>query len=272
MARQLAEGWGQHRWDRFSFEYLQSLVQQFTPGPRPSTDHCRTLRGEGACLEANGCQGFLHGPASALRGSPLQGLHDTGASAGRAQREEYAANSPQASAAAEPRRATGMVKRRANWSEPGAAGAGDSAASAAIHSLAMVIVAVTVVAMAMATAMTMAIGRDALACLILGEEKSSPPRPHPLPRALYGDAIASFLHFDEPVPNQLYVIGGRNREEGPLDTVEMFDTWYGCWVQCPSMSARRAGCAAAVLPDERILCVGGYDANGIVKGLLASCE
>eukprot|EP00959_Pyramimonas_sp_CCMP1952_P060371 1261375-Pyramimonas_sp.AAC.1 len=52
----------------------------------------------------------------------------------------------------------------------------------------------------------------------------------------------------------------------------MFDTWNGCWVQCPSMSARRAGCAAAVLRDQRILCMGGYDVNGIVQGLLATCE
>ncbi|CAK0900742.1 unnamed protein product [Prorocentrum cordatum] len=132
------------------------------------------------------------------------------------------------------RHSAGMARCRANWSEPDAAAA--------------------------------------LACLILDEEKGNPHRQHPLPRPLYSDSIASFLHFDDPVPNQLYVIGGRNRDHGPLDTVEMFDTWNGCWVQCPSMSARRAGCAAAVLRDQRILCMGGYDVNGIVQGLLATCE
>jgi len=113
---------------------------------------------------------------------------------------------------------------------------------------------------------------DALACLILDDEKGNPHRPHPLQRPLYSVSIASFLRFDEPLPNQLYVIGGRNRDQGPLDTVEMFDTWNGCWMQCPSMSARRAGCAAAALPDERILCAGGYGVNGIVQGILATCE
>jgi len=93
-----------------------------------------------------------------------------------------------------------------------------------------------------------------------------------LPPGLYSDVIAHFLHFDEPQPNQLYIIGGRNQQEGPLKSMEMFDTWHGRWVMGPNMSARRAGCDAATLPDHRILCVGGYDERGIVKGLLASCE
>mmetsp|Transcript_72011 Transcript_72011/g.154114 ORF Transcript_72011/g.154114 Transcript_72011/m.154114 type:complete len:416 (+) Transcript_72011:48-1295(+) len=127
-----------------------------------------------------------------------------------------------------------MRIRRTNWSEPGVA--------------------------------------DALVWLAIDDHKGNPRRQHSLPPALYTDAIAPFLHFDAPLPNQLYVIGGRNQQEGPLDTVEMFDTWHGRWVTCPSMSIRRAGCGAAVLADSRIICVGGYDENGIVKGLLASCE
>lgn len=58
----------------------------------------------------------------------------------------------------------------------------------------------------------------------------------------------------------------------PLDTVEMFDTWHGEWVTCPSMLVRRAGCAAATLPDGRLIVVGGYDERGIVEGLLGTCE
>merc|ERR1719502_1322868 len=38
------------------------------------------------------------------------------------------------------------------------------------------------------------------------------------------------------------------------------------------MPTRRAGSAAALLPDHRILVVGGYNEKGIVEGLLASCD
>jgi len=38
------------------------------------------------------------------------------------------------------------------------------------------------------------------------------------------------------------------------------------------MLHRRAGCAAAALPDGRLLVTGGYDQKGIVDGLLPSCE
>mmetsp|Transcript_130387 Transcript_130387/g.254002 ORF Transcript_130387/g.254002 Transcript_130387/m.254002 type:complete len:438 (-) Transcript_130387:53-1366(-) len=127
-----------------------------------------------------------------------------------------------------------MRVRRNNWSEPGAA--------------------------------------SALLWLAIDDHKGNPRRQHALPPALYSDAIAPFLHFDMPLPNQLYVIGGRNQQQGPLDTVELFDTWHGRWVTCPNMSMCRAGCGAAVLPDWCIMVTGGYDENGIVKGLLASCE
>lgn len=113
---------------------------------------------------------------------------------------------------------------------------------------------------------------SALCWLAIDDRKGNPRRPAHLPHSLYSDIIAPFLHFDTPLPNQLYAIGGRNQQQGPLDTVEMFDTWHGRWVMCPKMSARRAGCAAAVLPDGRMLVVGGYDENGIVKGLLSTCE
>lgn len=115
-------------------------------------------------------------------------------------------------------------------------------------------------------------GGSSLLWLVLDDRKRRSKGRPVLPTAVYADVIAPFLHFDEPLPNQLYVFGGRNQQDGALDTVEMFDTWHGRWVSCPNMSVRRAGCAASVLPDRRLLVVGGYDEKGIVKGLLTSCE
>ncbi|CAJ1449074.1 unnamed protein product [Effrenium voratum] len=84
--------------------------------------------------------------------------------------------------------------------------------------------------------------------------------------------LSPFLSFDGPVADQLYVIGGRDNNQEPLDVVEMFDAWNGRWVQCPHMLARRAGCAAAALPNGRLIVCGGYDEQGIVRGVLDSCE
>jgi len=84
--------------------------------------------------------------------------------------------------------------------------------------------------------------------------------------------VAPFLRFDAPLSNMLYAFGGRDQRRGPLNTVEMFDTWNGCWVSRPPMPTRRAGSAAALLPDDRILLIGGYNERGIAEGLLASCD
>lgn len=111
-----------------------------------------------------------------------------------------------------------------------------------------------------------------LCWIAIDDRKGDPRREATLPLSLYSDTIAPFLHFDIPVANQLYAVGGRNQQQGPLHTVEMFDTWHGHWTSCPNMCVRRAGCAAAVLPSGRMLVVGGYDENGIVQGLLDSCE
>lgn len=70
----------------------------------------------------------------------------------------------------------------------------------------------------------------------------------------------------------LYAFGGRNQAQGPLDKVEMFDTWHGRWVQRAPMPTRRAGSAAALLPDGRMMVIGGYNEKGIAEGLLASCD
>lgn len=86
------------------------------------------------------------------------------------------------------------------------------------------------------------------------------------------ELIAPFLRFDAPLPNMLYVIGGRSQGYNALDKVEMFDTWHGHWVPCPPLPSPRVSATAATLPDERILVVGGYDGRGMVEGLLASCE
>lgn len=114
---------------------------------------------------------------------------------------------------------------------------------------------------------------SALCWLSIDDKKGNPRRANcSLPPSLYSDGIAPFLRFDAPLPGQLYVVGGRNQQQDPLDVVEMFDTWHGEWVTCPSMTSKRAGCAAATLPDGRLLVVGGYDERGIVDGLLESCE
>jgi len=84
--------------------------------------------------------------------------------------------------------------------------------------------------------------------------------------------VAPFLRFDVPLPNMLYAFGGRNQRKGPLNTVEMFDSWHGQWVPCSPMPTRRAGSAASVLPDGRFIVVGGYNERGIAEGLLASCD
>eukprot|EP00927_Polykrikos_kofoidii_P072020 TRINITY_DN68197_c0_g1_i1.p1 TRINITY_DN68197_c0_g1~~TRINITY_DN68197_c0_g1_i1.p1 ORF type:complete len:459 (-),score=70.16 TRINITY_DN68197_c0_g1_i1:415-1791(-) len=94
----------------------------------------------------------------------------------------------------------------------------------------------------------------------------------PLPSCLYIEQVTSFLRFAAPLPNMLYAIGGRNRLSGPVDAVEMLDTWHGTWVRCAPMPGRRAGCAAAALPDGRLLVAGGYNEHGIARGLVASCD
>ena len=110
--------------------------------------------------------------------------------------------------------------------------------------------------------------------------------------------IAPYLCFDGPVPNQLYVIGGRDNNQArralktlkdglqePLDVVEMFDAWNGrpfCsefdtsfframwlrWVTCPDMLAKRAGCASAPLPNGCLLVCGGLS----VLDSIGSCK
>eukprot|EP00927_Polykrikos_kofoidii_P062396 TRINITY_DN57206_c0_g1_i1.p1 TRINITY_DN57206_c0_g1~~TRINITY_DN57206_c0_g1_i1.p1 ORF type:complete len:510 (+),score=76.77 TRINITY_DN57206_c0_g1_i1:65-1531(+) len=93
-----------------------------------------------------------------------------------------------------------------------------------------------------------------------------------LPPFLYTEMVAPFLRFDSPLPNMLYAFGGRNQGRGPLDMTEMFDTWHGHWVSCAAMPTRRAGSAAALLPDNRMIVIGGYNERGIAEGLLATCD
>ncbi|CAE7206393.1 ivns1abpa [Symbiodinium sp. CCMP2592] len=110
-----------------------------------------------------------------------------------------------------------------------------------------------------------------LALLALEDQRGSSSRA-PLPPFIYSQMIAPYLSFNGPVPDQLYVIGGRDSNQEPLNVVEMFDSWNGRWVTCPPMLAKRAGCAAAPLPNGCFLVCGGYDEQGIVRGVLDSCE
>jgi N-acetylneuraminic acid mutarotase len=110
----------------------------------------------------------------------------------------------------------------------------------------------------------------------------STARRRPLPAALYVEHIATFLRFGGPLPNMLYVFGGRvplagfqtlRPSSGIIqNSVEMLDTWHGSWVKCPQMPCNRAGAAAACLPDGRLLVCGGYDERGVVEGLLIECD
>lgn len=94
----------------------------------------------------------------------------------------------------------------------------------------------------------------------------------PLPSVIYREHIAPFLRFQAPLPGMLYAFGGRNQRQGTLRSVEMLDSRHGCWVPCPEMPRRRAGSAAAALPDGRLMVLGGYDERGISDGLLSSCD
>ncbi|CAK8994291.1 unnamed protein product [Durusdinium trenchii] len=111
-------------------------------------------------------------------------------------------------------------------------------------------------------------------CLLTMEDRRTGSRKRTgLPPYIYSDVIAPFLQFNSPMPGQLYAIGGRcNISQEPLNTVEMFDTWHGRWIQCPPMQERRAGCGASCLPGGSILVAGGYDERGIISGVLDSCE
>ncbi|CAK0852941.1 unnamed protein product [Prorocentrum cordatum] len=114
----------------------------------------------------------------------------------------------------------------------------------------------------------------ALCQLILDDRHCSgqPRRRPPLPPQLWAEMVAPFLRFDELMPDMLYAFGGRNQTQGPLSTTEMFDTWHGRWVLCEPMPTRRAGSAAALLPDGRMIVVGGYNEKGIAEGLLDTCD
>mmetsp|Transcript_79621 Transcript_79621/g.215321 ORF Transcript_79621/g.215321 Transcript_79621/m.215321 type:complete len:445 (+) Transcript_79621:1-1335(+) len=111
----------------------------------------------------------------------------------------------------------------------------------------------------------------ALVQLVLADRRGG-GRHCALPPELWTENVASFLRFGAPLPNMLYAFGGRSQSRGPMSTVEMFDTWHGRWMRCPQMPARRAGGAAAVLPDGRMIVTGGYNERGIAEGLLSSCD
>lgn len=122
------------------------------------------------------------------------------------------------------------------------------------------------------TALCMLILDDRRYPAVFEDEQPCRYRRRALPPALYAENVAPFLRFDAPQPNMLYAFGGRNQRKGPLNTVEMFDSWHGRWVPCPPMPTRRAGSAAALLPDGRFIVVGGYNEKGIAEGLLSCCD
>lgn len=112
------------------------------------------------------------------------------------------------------------------------------------------------------------------ACDAMHQRQSTQLQRHrpALPACLYCDCIAPFLCFTKPLPNMLYAIGGRNTQDGPLKTMDMFDTWHGKWVSCPPMPCARAGATAAALPDGQVMVIGGYDSRGTEHGILGTCD
>jgi len=100
----------------------------------------------------------------------------------------------------------------------------------------------------------------ALAWLILDDSKGGSPARPALPPGVYA-AISSFLRFEHPVEEQIYVVGGRKRHledsSGYLDEVEMFDWFRHEWRNVPPISTKRVG-AAAVCVDGCLYVAGGY--------------
>lgn len=112
------------------------------------------------------------------------------------------------------------------------------------------------------------------------EKQTELPRP-PLPLHVWRQ-VYSYFKFDD-FCDMIFCCGGRNAENGILETAEMFDTWYGRWVRLPNMHQKRAGCAAVACcfsskkvgdkeSRRQILVTAGYNDEGIVAGLQSSCE
>eukprot|EP00913_Durusdinium_trenchii_P010074 g9453.t1 len=101
-------------------------------------------------------------------------------------------------------------------------------------------------------------------------------RRKPLPPFLYREAIGPFLRFESLLPNMLYAFGGRNQEEGPLDTArtawyteqgiaqgllsscDLYDPQTGSWIEDGAAPLTRArwghGCASL---QGKVYVVGG---------------
>jgi len=116
---------------------------------------------------------------------------------------------------------------------------------------------------------------SALCELILADRrlaKLGTAPPGQLPMDFLAQNVAPFLQFSAPLPNMIYVLGGRSEANEALATVEMFDTWHGRWTQSPGMPTCRVGAAAAVLSDRRLLVTGGHGDRGVIDGVLATCD
>ena len=116
-----------------------------------------------------------------------------------------------------------------------------------------------------------------LATLILNDDArdlTKNPRA-PLPRSLWTECVAKFLHFDEPDHDMVYLIGGRRNgnhfgEVAPLDSIEVYDRFAHIWFPQPSMKTARVGCSAASL-GGKIYVMGGWTGNNN-RTVLSSVE
>ena len=57
---------------------------------------------------------------------------------------------------------------------------------------------------------------------------------------------------------QVLIVGGYDQSDGPTATAELFDPASGAFWPTGPMSVGRAGPAAALLPDGRVLVIGDY--------------
>ncbi|KAF4718221.1 kelch-like, partial [Perkinsus olseni] len=82
-----------------------------------------------------------------------------------------------------------------------------------------------------------------------------------IPLDIMHDNVLSYLRYDKPVDNCIFVCGGcssnSKRSESYLSSVEVYDPYSKAWRRAPSMSGPRVD-AAAVFVGGYLYVVGGY--------------
>jgi N-acetylneuraminic acid mutarotase len=83
-----------------------------------------------------------------------------------------------------------------------------------------------------------------------------------LPEELFTQFIPKFLHFHDPIPGMIYVLGGRASKvlepEHYLSTAECYDCFRNEWIQLPPMMTKRVGASSISTVDGKVYIIGGY--------------